>query len=70
MIKAKFIDGVAAPESSVNVPDGSLVGIIVPETLGPIVEAPPELKEEFEFWQNLSADAWEKFLEWEREMAA
>jgi len=68
VVKARFKDGVAIPEPGINIPDGTLVGIIVPETLaGDVVEIPPELKEEFKFWEDVSADAWEKFLEWERE---
>jgi hypothetical protein len=33
-------------------------------------EVPPELKEEFKFWEDVSAHSWEKFLKWEREESA
>ena len=68
VVKATFKDGLAVPDSKLFVPDGTAVEIVVPEPIvADIVEIPPELKAEFQFWEDLSADAWEKFLEWERE---
>jgi predicted DNA-binding antitoxin AbrB/MazE fold protein len=71
VIRAIFKNGVAVPETSVDVPDGTEVGIILPgPNSGTVAELTPEFREEFKFWEDLSADAWEKFLEWERETPA
>ncbi len=48
------------------------ISCIIDEKEGQIVngdeiKVPAELKEESKFWEDVSADAWEKFLEWERE---
>ena len=66
LIRARFKDGVAVPDAPVSVPDGTEVGIIVAEQKGNgTMMATPELQDEFRYWESLSADAWEKFLEWE-----
>ncbi len=68
VIRARFKDGVAVPESIVNVPDGTEVGIIFPEPKANAVEEiTPEIRDEFKFWDDLSTNAWQKFLEWEQE---
>lgn len=66
IIKAKFLNGVAVPENGVCVPDGTVVAIVVKEERA----LEPELREDFEFWDQLGADGWEKFLEWERKASA
>lgn len=71
VIRARFQNGVAVPESDVEIPDGTVVAIVLQgHAEGAIVQVPPELQGEFEFWERLGADGWEKFLEWEREASA
>lgn len=66
VIRATIKGGVAVPESNFDLPEGTEVGIIVPEKRdGSVAGISPEFKDEFQYWENLSADAWERFLEWE-----
>jgi hypothetical protein len=68
VLNAIFKDGVAVPESNAKIPDGTRVEMVVPEKqLGPIVEMTAEEREEFAFWENVSNQGWQKFLDWERE---
>lgn len=67
-IRAVIQDGVAILDAGNNLADGTIVEIT--PIVGPIVEMLPEDREEFAFWERLSDDAWQKFLEWERENSA
>lgn len=64
-IRAVIQGGVAILDSGNKLTDGTIVEIR--PILGPIVELLPEDREEFAFWEKLSDDAWQKFLQWERE---
>jgi hypothetical protein len=67
-IRGVIRGGVAVLESGEAIPDGTVVDVVVREKkLGPVMEMTAEEREEYEGWERLSAEAWQKFLEWEKE---
>jgi predicted DNA-binding antitoxin AbrB/MazE fold protein len=58
-------NGVIVPTDATQLPEGTTVEIVVAR-----LEFTPELRAEFDAWEQLSAESWSRFLEWEKEELA
>jgi hypothetical protein len=62
VIPGAIRNGLVVPQGDATLPEGALVEIVIPA-----LELTPELRAEFDAWEQAGDEAWAQIDEWERE---